>query len=78
MAFKDKADTIRYNNDFNKRTYDRINLIVPKGEKERIKVAAERSNESVNALINRVVFAEVERIETEGFSIFAAPDDKIN
>lgn len=78
MAFKDKADTIRYNNDFNKRTYDRINLIVPKGEKERIKVAAERSNESVNALINRVVFAEVERIETEGFSIFTAPDDKIN
>ena len=47
--------------------YDRINLIVPKGEKERIQMVAKQNGESVNALINRVVFAEVERIEAEGY-----------
>ncbi len=76
MAFKDKAKAISYNNDFNKKAYDRINLTVPKGEKERIKTVAEQNGESVNALINRVVFAEVERIEAEGFGISSAPDDK--
>ena len=47
--------------------YDRINLTVPKGEKERIQMVARQNGESVNALINRVVFAEVERIEAEGY-----------
>ncbi len=50
-------------NKWNDKAYDRINLIVPKGEKERIRKVAEKNGESVNALINRVVFAEVERIE---------------
>lgn len=55
--------------------YDRINLTVPKGEKERIKIVAEQNGESVNALINRVVFAEVERIEAEGYGNSSAPKD---
>lgn len=45
------------------KAYDRINLTVPKGSKERIQSAAHQNGESANALINRVVFAEVERIE---------------
>lgn len=42
-----------------------FNFVVPKGEKDRIKAAAEKSGESVNSLINRVVKAEVEKIEAE-------------
>lgn len=53
-------------NRYNEKAYDRINLVVPKGEKERIKEAAEKNGESVNGLINRVVIAEVEKIEAEG------------
>lgn len=60
---KGKFDKVAYNNQFNAQAYDRINLTVPKGEKERIQAAAKKSGESVNALINRVLFAEVERIE---------------
>lgn len=52
-------------NRYNDKAYDRIALVVPKGEKDRIKAAAEKNGESVNSLINRVLFAEVERIETE-------------
>lgn len=35
--------------------YDRINLTVPKGKKEIIKLAADRNAESVNAFINRAI-----------------------
>ena len=70
-----KAHTIAQNKYLSK-AYDRINLTVPTGEKERIKTVAEQNGESVNALINRVVFAEVERIEAVGFGISPAPDNK--
>ena len=50
-------------NRYNEKAYDRINLVVHKGEKDRIKEAAEKNGESVNSLINRVVMAEVEKIE---------------
>ena len=62
---KGKFDKVAYNNQFNAQAYDRINLTVPKGEKERIQAAAKKSGESVNALINRVLFEEVERIEKD-------------
>ena len=52
-------------NKYNAKAYDRINLTVPKGEKERIQIVAKQNGESVNSLINRVVFAEIERIENE-------------
>ena len=42
--------------------YDRINLTVPKGNKERIQTAAQANGESVNAFLNRLIDAELERI----------------
>lgn len=52
-------------NRYNAKAYDRINLVVQKGVKERIKEAADKNGESVNSLINRVVVEEVERIEAK-------------
>ena len=52
-------------NRYNEKAYDRINFVVPKGEKDRIKAAAVKTGESVNSLINRVVMAEVKKIEAE-------------
>lgn len=46
--------------------YDRINLTVPKGNKEKIQVAAQSNGESVNAFINRLIDTELERIEQGG------------
>lgn len=56
--------------------YDRIQIVVPKGERDRIQAVAKQNGETVSGLINRVVFAEVERIEAEGFGISSAPDNK--
>ena len=45
----------KWQNDYISRTYDRINLTVPKGDKDKIKAYAESKGESVNAFINRLI-----------------------
>jgi len=65
MAYKDKKKAIENNNKFIANAYDRINLTVPKGTKEIIQAAASRSDESVNGFINRLIFAELNRMERE-------------
>ena len=53
---KTKFDKISYNNAFNAQAYDRINLTVPKGDKEVIKAHAEKHDGgSVNGFIQRAI-----------------------
>lgn len=56
--------------------YDRINLTVPKGNKEKIQAAAEIKGESVNAFINRLIDSELNAIEANGgnFHILAGKE----
>lgn len=42
-------------NKWNDKAYDRINLTVPKGKKDKIKEHAGTRNESVNGFINRAI-----------------------
>lgn len=42
-------------NKYMSKTYDRINLLVPKGDKDKIKDHAASCNESVNAFIKRAI-----------------------
>lgn len=55
MAYKEKANAIKYNNEFIKQTYDRINLTVPKGRKAELQAVAERHGQSVNGFINSLI-----------------------
>lgn len=48
-------------NRYNDKTYDRINLTVPKGDKDIIKSHAESRGESVNAFINRAIDEAMQR-----------------
>lgn len=50
-----------YRNDWISKTYDRINLTVPKGRKEAVKAHAEAQGESLNAFINRAIQEAMER-----------------
>ena len=52
---KGKYDKVAYNNSFNAKAYDRINLMVKKGLRETIKAHAEARDESTNAFINRAI-----------------------
>jgi uncharacterized protein (DUF1778 family) len=48
------------NNKWNAKAYDRINLTVPKGQKEEIKAHAESTGETVNAFIKRAIMEVTE------------------
>ena len=51
-------------NDANlKERYDRLQLVVPKGKKEKIQAAAEQQHTSVNGFINGLIDNELERME---------------
>lgn len=51
----------KWQNDYIARTYDRINLTIPKGKKDTIQAHAEARNESVNGFINRAISETMER-----------------
>lgn len=59
-----KAST-KAQNKYIAKAYDRINLTVPKGEKEVVKKHAETQGESVNAFINRAINETMERDKTK-------------
>ena len=61
MAYKEKTDAIKYNNQFIKQSYDRINLTVPKGQKDIIQAHAQAQGESVNGFIGRAISETMER-----------------
>ena len=50
-----KFDKIAYNNKFINKTYDRINLTMPKGKKDIVKQHAQTMGESVHSFINRAI-----------------------
>ncbi len=78
MAYKEKSEAIKYNNEFNKKTYDRINLTIPKGQKEVIQAIATAHGESVNAYIYAAILQRMEREQGVGFGINAALAEDIN
>ena len=59
---KEKFNQVKYQNDFNKQKYDRVSLMLKKGQKEIIKTHAERfDGGSVNAFIQRAITETMER-----------------
>ena len=54
-------------NKYIEKAYDRINLTVPKGQKDIIKEFAEANGESVNGYINRLIVTDMEtQIKKDG------------
>ena len=51
----------KWQNDYIAKTYDRINLTVPKGEKEKIKAHAASKDESVNGYIYRLIKEDMQK-----------------
>ena len=54
-------------NRYNDKAYDRINLTVPKGQKDIIKAHAELQGESVNGFIQRAINTTIQN-DKEGIS----------
>ena len=54
MAWTKEQGT-NYKNDFNAKTYDRINLTVPKGKKDLYQKRAKQQGLSLNGYINKLL-----------------------
>ena len=52
-------------NKYMSENYDRVNLTLPKGQKEAIKAHAAARGESVNGFINRAIAGQIERDNAE-------------
>ena len=55
----EKKRKAKWQNDYIAKTYDRINLTVPKGRQADIKAYAEMKDKSVNAYINGLIRADM-------------------
>lgn len=53
----EKFDKVKYNNDYNAKKYDSLRIVVPKGQKEKIKAFAESKGESINSFVNKAIEA---------------------
>lgn len=62
MEPKERFDQI---NDYNRRAYDRVNIMAPKGKREIWKAAAAKLGLSMNSLVNLAVD---EKIESENLT----------
>ena len=54
-----------YKNDYTRKNYDEIKVIVPKGKRDLIRAYATERGESVNAFINRAIDAMMKSGEEE-------------
>lgn len=59
MAEKKKFDKVAYNNEFNRQKYDRLYIMIHKGEKDRLKAHAESHGESLNEFIKRAISEQI-------------------
>lgn len=51
----EKFDQIKYIDEYNKQNYDKVQFRVPKGQKDRIKAAADSAGKSLNAFLNEAI-----------------------
>ena len=58
---KDPNARTRASNKYNQKTYDRLTVFVPKGEKEVIQNYAKSIGESLNHYVVRLIKADMER-----------------
>lgn len=56
-------------NRYIKKAYDRVNLTLPKGLKDKIKAHAEALSESLNSFIGRAIYEAMERDKKQGESV---------
>ena len=62
---KNSKARIAANKKYNEKAYDRINVAVPKGMKEKIGEHAQNIDGSVNAFVNRAIKETMERDKKE-------------
>lgn len=61
---EDKFNQIKYQNDYKRKNYDRMELLVPKGEKAEIKEIAKSLGKSVNEFVYSAVKEKMREVKS--------------
>jgi len=61
MDDEKKFDKVSYKNQFNREKYDRVTIMLPKGNKEMVTAHAKANGESMNSFVNRAIEEAMER-----------------
>lgn len=61
MAELQGKSSTRAKNKYNAKNYDDLRIVVPKGEKERIRAHAQERQESLNGFVKRAIDETMER-----------------
>lgn len=59
MAYKDKATLYQYNNSYTARSYDKVTVLLPKGEREMIAAHAREMGMTTSAYIVGLIRADM-------------------
>lgn len=62
MPEKKEFDQIKYQNEYNKNNYDRITLLLPKGEKAIVKEMAATAGQSTNEFIRSAIKEKMKQL----------------
>lgn len=54
-----------YKRGFNAKAYDRLNIVIPKGQKQAVEAFAREQGESVNGMVNTLIRAKMGLSEEE-------------
>ncbi len=61
MSREKKFDKVEYNNKYNGDKYDRVSLMLPKGQRELLRlIATQRGYKGINGLINSLIKKELD------------------
>lgn len=60
----EQFNQIKYIDEYNKQNYDKVQFRVPKGQKERIKAAADKAGKSLSAFIGDAIEAAISAQES--------------
>lgn len=63
MAYKDRSQMIKSVNAYNKMKYDRVTIMLPAGERERLKERARMHGESMNSYLLRLIQEDIAKEE---------------
>ena len=58
-------DQIKYNNEFNKKNFDRTTIMTPKGKKDELKALCKDQGCSMNEFIISAIDEKIQRMQSE-------------
>ena len=62
---RSKKEIENYQNEFNRKNYDRVNIVIQKGRKEIWQIKAKQENLSLNSFVTKIIEQYIKNMEKQ-------------